>query len=383
MITRLDPFSTNRAFVVLTTGLCALLGHSQCPPVVPAFSWHSDADGVLFVDQTASPFESPQDHVWDFGDGNGGAGYAAGHVYQNAGLDTVTLSFTAGGCAYSIAGTVAHGMVGDTCTLALAGDFSASPGNNNELYFTQTATAGIQGFLWSFGDGSLDIFSVYPSHIYAFPGAYDVTYAVAMEDTFQGTGCVAGTVRRVFVDGNSSTCDSSLFANMDYTYDNGYATLLGTTQLLNADLALLSIDWDYGDGSSDPSSLPVTVHQYAYPGEYQVCMTVLAQHLSTGDTCEARICRTLVPLLVGEVERFSGLDRFAFPNPFGDHLRIDLPSGEQAEWRLSDLAGRGILGGTWLPSGSATIATDGLPAGGYIVVVSTRAGLRSQLVYKY
>lgn len=356
--------------------LCqAAYAAGQCPPVVPGFSWHSEGDAVRFTDETESVFAPIENETWAFGDGAADIGYSVAYTYGAGGIDTVHLSFSAGGCDFSIPGLVAHGMTGDVCGLDLFSDFSASSVGNNVLAFSDASSAPTDvAYLWAFGDGAIDLSSD-PVHPFVFPGGYDVTHSIAALDTIAQVGCVAGRARHVRVDGNASTCDTSLFLNINANYFDGFAAFNATAEVLNPDLTILSAVWDFGDGSTDVGLSPDIQHYYAAPGSYQVCVTIQAIHSSTQELCEAHACQTLVPALTGYSEQKDRADLRAFPDPFTDDLNIEFgPLSDNGFWSLLDARGCAVRSGTVPVSGRSHLETAGLSSGLYFMLVRSSLG---------
>lgn len=347
----------------------------QCPPVVPGFSWRSEGDAIRFTDETQSDFSPITNETWTFGDGAADNGYSVAHTYGSADIDTVRLAFSAGGCDFSIPGMVAHGMTGDVCGLELFGDFESSATGNNVLTFSDASSAPTDmAFLWAFGDGTIDLSSD-PVHPFIFPGGYDVTHSIAAVDTVAQVGCVAGRARRVWVDGNASTCDTSLFLNINANYFDGFAAFTVTAEVLNPDLAVLSAAWDFGDGGTDVGLSPNIQHYYSYPGSYQACVTIQAIHSSTQELCEVHACQTIVPALTGYPEQQDLAELRAFPDPFTEDLNIVFgPLSENGTWSLLDSRGCTVRSGTVPSSGRSHFATAGLSSGLYFMIVRSAQG---------
>lgn len=358
--------------------LVANLAFGQCPPVTPGFTWQSSGDAIVFTNTSQSDYAYLTDVAWSFGDGSFDSGDQVTHTYATADIDTVQLTMTADGCAFSVIGAVAHGMTGDLCGLTLTSGFAASAQGNNQVAFQDASYSPVDmAYLWLFGDGALDL-SPSPTHAYVYPGSFDVTHSIASQDIVAQAGCVAGSARRVLVDGNASSCDTSLFVNLDAAYFDGLASFNVVATATDPDLEILSADWSFGDGATDVGLSPAPQHFYSYPGPYQTCLTVHAVHVTSQVTCEAVVCYTLEGALTGIADN-GALDPVrAYPDPFSSELHIEADAlVAPMHWRLTDLTGRVVRQGTLTSTGRTDLATGTLPAGPYILRVGTEALTRA------
>ena len=373
-----------RVLALLPTLVFAAFAVGQCPSVRPQFSWASNDSSIVFTDQTDVDF--PSERFWDFGDGDTAAGLVETHGYAFAGDDTVTLTVSVGGCDFSVSGRVIHPGVNDNCDSQITSAFTEEQSGNNLIDFTD-ASQGDGSFLlylWTFGD---DIISQAPSasHFYMLPGAYNVSHSIGTVDSLFQTACVAGSARRVFVDGNTSTCDSSLFLDLSAEPNGTYVSFNAQAVLFNADLMITGWEWDYGDGTpTDITSLPQAQHYYAYGGDVQGCVQVWTMDSPDGDTSFARNCITInLPEVVGLDEPRPGPSLRARPVPFNDELWVE---GEAVRarmpWRMVDALGREALKGTLSLDGTERIGTRALPPGIYTLFIPIDGGFRSLRLLK-
>lgn len=367
-----------RAALLAVAQCLALLGAAQCPGFRPVFSWASDGSAIAFTDETQAVIgASIAEHHWHFGDGDSATGAFATHVYDSAGADTVRLTILAEGCSFTVSALVAHAGDTETCTSAISSGFSVSALGNNHLALTDQSQsdAPFVLYLWTFGDGNTSL-DQHTEHFWTLPGAYDVSHSIgALNDQLQTT-CVAGRAERLFVDGNTSTCDSSLFFGLSASVQDGQAVLNADAIPLNEDIILLDWTWDYGDASGDLSAIPNAEHGYAYGGEYQVCVDVRAARPSMADTCWARACGAIFLTMAVGVEEATGPPSLhAAPVPFADELRL---TGDAVRygtaWIMRDALGRVVLSGRFANDGAAAISTGPLPGGLYVLSAGGAAG---------
>jgi PKD domain len=186
---------------------------AQCPGVLPAFSWHSNGNAVVFQDQTTLVWDSI---IWDLGDGTElNSESSVSHIYDVAAVDTVRLTVKKSGCTFVTMGLVAHGGDTEVCNDAITSDFSYGQTGNNEVAFSDQSDAAGANVIsyWNFGDGSADL-TLSPTHFYLYPGAYDVSHSIVTVDQQFTTACTAGQARKLLVRGNTSTCGTSVFLNL-------------------------------------------------------------------------------------------------------------------------------------------------------------------------
>ncbi len=352
---------------MLALGYAAL---GQCPGLRPKFSWASEGSSIVFTDQTGA-FVS--DRVWDFGDGDSAHEVVETHTYTLAGDATVSLTLTVDGCVFSTSALVVHPGQSDDCFIQVTSAFTSEQVSNNQVQFFDASQGNgeIMAYLWTFGDDSLAS-SEDATHFYKLPGAYDVSHSIGAFDSLFQTVCVAGSVERILVDGNTSTCDSSLFLDLQLEQDGNTITSNAEAILFNPDLHITYWVWDYGDGSpEDITSMPQAQHYYPYGGDVQTCVQVWVSDTVNGDTCFARNCKTVtLPQVVAVEEVLQARSLRARPVPFNDELWLEGPGVVRgARLLLVDALGRRVLDRVITHEGSERCDTSDLPAGVYTAVV--------------
>ena len=361
-----------QALIIAACGVIATSALGQCPGMEPVFIWSSVGTTIRFVNVTET-WGAPVDSLhWEFGDGasetdNNDTAY---HTYGFTFVDTVRMALWSQGCQFLVVAPVAHGDANDDCSLDIAPDFIATPLGNNSVSFANISfTDGVDfSSAWTFGDGSL---SLDPStdHLYIFPGAYNVALNLAGEDTSTSDGCVAGRVQRLFVDGNSSTCDTSLFVDFNYSFDGSFAQFEAVIVPLSPDLDTTGFNWSLGDASLAIANEQSPYHVYAYPGSYQVCLTVTAVQVGDSlDLCSAVVCHTLEPTLtsVNEPEDRGGF--LVFPNPSTTSFTInDARLNGEGRIELFDIGGHLLESRQLRAQGRIELDGSNLAPGAYVI----------------
>lgn len=381
----LQSWHSSRAALLCAALVIAMASVAQCPGIRPVFSWASNGAGVVFTDLTEHPGVNITERHWVIGGVDTAQLITTTHVFDSAGVDSVHLIMMAEGCYYSVSALVGHAGDTETCTSSISSTFSYVETGNNQLALTDQSTsdAPVLLYLWAFGDGNTS-FDQHTEHFWPMPGAYDVSHSIAgLNDQLQTT-CVAGRAEHVFVDGNASTCDTSLFLALDAEVNGPLVTLNAQQVLFNPDLTITGWQWDYGDGSPiDITSTSSAEHYYPYGGVVQICLRVTASD-SLGNTCFARACTTVSMLeAVGLNGTAMPAELHAHPVPCDDDLWVE---GEAVRagrsWHIVDALGREAATGTFTLDDPERIDVHLLPVGLYTLTIRTEQGLRSIRVLK-
>ncbi|WP_276132475.1 PKD domain-containing protein [Polluticoccus soli] len=128
-----------------------------------------------------------------------------------------------------------------------------------------------------------------------------------------------------------------------------------------------SLRWDFGDGGTSTSATPT--HTYASTGTYNVCVTV---YNPCGSDTK---CQTVsVTVGIDEVQVLGEIS--IYPNPVSNKLTINGAAGATAE--LYNVMGSKVYSGK-LSADNAEISTAPLPAGSYILQLTTTDGHRKTI----
>lgn len=337
---------------------------AQCPGVLPAFSWHSNGNAVVFQDQTTIACDSI---FWDLGDGTElNSEASVSHIYDVAAVDTVRLTLKKSGCTFVTTGLVAHGGDTEVCNDAITSDFSYGQTGNNEVAFSDQSDAAGANVIsyWNFGDGFVDL-AFSPTHFYIYPGAYDVSHSIVTVDQQFTTACTAGYARKLLVRGNTSTCGTSVFLNLSVSVDQQNVTATADAVPLTSGMTIGDLVWDFGDGESLISGAGDQFHTYSAGGEFLVCVTAYALD-SMNEECNATACEPVS--ITAPLTSTSELTAPVFlvaPNPMRDHVVVSGRIEVGMEWSLLDGTGRALQAGRFPQSGQQFLHFDELPAGYY------------------
>lgn len=148
-----------------------------------------------------------------------------------------------------------------------------------DAWNTDSTQINVIEWLWSFGDGTSATGSN-PDHEYQRAGTYLVCVTIATTD-----GCTAQFCDSINIGQNIPTCQAVITqqeGNNNDVYFNGYASNGN-----GGTIAVLSYQWQFGDGTGAPTQDPH--HEYAHPGTYIVCLTIL-----TVDSCISTTCDSVV-----------------------------------------------------------------------------------------
>ncbi|MBL4707778.1 MAG: PKD domain-containing protein [Flavobacteriales bacterium] len=217
------------------------------------YSWSTNLQAV-FAD---SSFSTSGNHTydWDFGDGNVSNLSNPVHNYAATGTYTVCLTITDSLCTDSICHTIVITAAPPRPCMA---SFTYSANSNNVVNFNSNVTGGSAPYTysWNFGGGPASgSTAANPSYNYSTPGSYVATLTVT---DVNGTSCSSYDTVNV----NICSAYFSYSAN-----SNGVVNFTNQSNPLNA--ASLYIDWNFGDGTANSSSIHPT-HTYAASGTYTV-----------------------------------------------------------------------------------------------------------------
>ncbi len=219
--------------------------------------------------------------LWDFGDGTTSTEQNPVHIYNEAGIFTVTLTAT-NACGSSGYKTITD-FVTVTCD-PIQVDFRANHTTDPisgdspllvEFYDWSTPACKLATYRWEYGDGTYDEGpNCIASHTYQNPGTYSVTLTI------------------------TTVCDVYTRTKNDIitVYYNGppVADFIGSPTSGMAPISVNFTDqsygditswlWDFGDGTT--SDLQNPSHTYTSGGNYTVSLTVTGPH---GEDTETRV----------------------------------------------------------------------------------------------
>jgi len=209
---------------------------------------------VSFADRSSGPVTS---WSWDFGDGSSSSSSSPVHVYATPGRYTVSLTVSA--ASGSDNKTELDLVEVQPPRPQADGSFAPTTGLVPlEVNFTDASSGSITSWSWDFGDGSSSS-EPSPQHLYTQPGLHDVRLTVSGPD---------GSTTRVWSDGLLAR--APLAASFQVASTGNAGTPLAFTDTSSG--VVTSWSWDFGDGNT--SSVRDPVHTYAFPGVYDVGLSI-------------------------------------------------------------------------------------------------------------
>lgn len=206
-------------------------------------------------------------YVWDFGDGQTGAGPSVTHTYNSSGLFTVRLIVRdISGCLDTLIKVQHIRVNGPVAAFTIPNGGSCF---NDVVTFIDNSTGDgfnpITTWIWNYGDGFIDTLYAPPfTHLYTLVGSFNVWLK-----TIDAAGCTDSTVTvntvvisdpvAGFTQSDTLACP---FYNINFTN-----TSTGPN---------LNYVWDFGDGNSSTVADPV--HIYTTEGNFVVRLKITDQY---------------------------------------------------------------------------------------------------------
>ena len=230
----------------------------SCPPPVAQFTTLEDELNITFQDLSTN---IPTAWSWDFGDGNTSTQEMPVHTYAAPGTYTACLLANSPCGRDSICQDITV-----TCNAPEAG-FSITRDELTAL-FTDTSTYQPSAWLW-------------------IVEGQDSLTGPMLEYTFDSAGTYEVCLQASSICGMTENCQ--MVEIRCATLQPGFTYEADALRLFFTDTSTVTATawaWDFGDGTT--SSLQNPVHNYALPGDYEVCLVISN---SCGDTVS--ICRQL------------------------------------------------------------------------------------------
>jgi PKD repeat protein len=211
-------------------------------------------------------------YAWDLGNGQTATGASVQAIYTEAGTYTVTLTVTDDKGAQSSQTLTIE--VSEDSNIAPSAEFTADPISGTApltVAFDGSESSDVDGtiasYAWTFGNGQSGSGATPPPVTYTLPGTYTATLTVTDNKGATGSVSQAITVNR--------PPNQVPVANISATPSSGSAPLLvqmSSAGSSDADGAITSYFWNFGNGTTSTSPNPQAVYNTA--GTFSVSLTV-------------------------------------------------------------------------------------------------------------
>jgi len=220
---------------------------------------------VMFTDSTTN---GPTVWQWNFGDNTTATVQNPVHAYLSPGAYTVSLTASNAGGSSTVTKTSYIAVSGAMIPAPVAG-FTGTPSSGTApltVTFTDSTTNSPTVWQWNFGDGNTTNSAVQnPVHTYLAPGTYTVTL------TASNAGGSSTSTRTNYIAVSGAMIPVPV-AGFTGTPSSGTAPL--TVTFTDSTINVPTIwQWNFGDGSSENSTVKNPVHTYLAPGTYTVTLT--------------------------------------------------------------------------------------------------------------
>lgn len=189
---------------------------------------------------------------WDFGDGNSSTGFSPAHIYDTAGVFTVTytaLSLINNCPATDSSEVLVYGLPQS----AFTPEITAGCPPLEAAFENQSSGVGNLSFNWYFGDGSAPSLQSEPIHVFEQTGVYQVKLVV-----FDEAGCFSDTATAMATVYPKPT---SAFSLSQEDLCLWYDTLFVTDLSIDGDILEWAIAGQSYSGAN-PVAIPVAAGQY-------------------------------------------------------------------------------------------------------------------------
>jgi PKD repeat protein len=253
-------------------------------------SLHSN---IFHFTNLSTPLSTTDSVTWNFGDGATSHDFLhATHTYTQGGVFNVCLvvkknnSTGNPACVREFCQSIIVDTPHVQCNLQAYFAYLADSINHSKIYFTNYSTplASTDSIRWTFGDGSNSA-DINPVHTYNVPGTYTVCLRVKKIQTAGTVPCVSEYCKIVII--TPSTIDScytqvSFVTRLDSTNNRKVRFTNITVNPIPPSRA----EWNFGDGTSGTEWNEV-VHEYAIPGWYLVCLTIINSNNCSKTYCDS------------------------------------------------------------------------------------------------
>jgi PKD repeat protein len=216
---------------------------------------------------------------WTFGDGSSATGANPSHSYAALGNYTITVTATD---TFGVQGTASSTIAIVNPPTANAG--SALTGNAGSAVSFSQATAsgtGTLSYSWDFGDGTVAIGQLNPTHVYQAGGTYTAALTVIEGGGPSATSSITVTINNVAPTA-TLTVPASGTAGVPVSLSASATDPSPVDQI-----AAFTYNWNFGDGSTGTGLSPI--HIYNTAGTYSVSVTATDENGLTSAKATASI----------------------------------------------------------------------------------------------
>lgn len=224
--------------------------------------------------------------------------------------------------------------VSDVICTTLVADFEIAAIDGQTITFQDMSAFDgvIEQALWSFGDGATTA-GLAPTNTFTGSGPFEVCLTVLAGPPYY---CASTLCQWLYLGPGNVACAE--LVEQGYLYlESG--NLVGVIDTSRTSGMYSTIDWDFGDGATAIGNM--AIHQYGWPGEFQLCGTLRTWGPLLADTCISTVCRTVVPQAVS-VREYGAVGYTARPNPFTDEVIVTGEGLDHAAITLHDALGRRV-----------------------------------------
>jgi len=227
-----------------------------------SFNYQINPNGVYqFIGQFL-PVTSATQWYWNFGDSTYSNLQNPSHTFPAPGVYNVCLTVSSTTCPPI---TVCQTVVVQASNIGCNAHFMYQQNGSTVHFFTNNSGTPVSpnmNYYWDFGNGSSSTL-INPIHTYTVPGTYTVCLTVV--DSI--LGCSNQFCQIVVIGGNTNNCQ----ANFTYAFlPSNSIAFFGSFYPMNS-----SVQWHWDFGDSTYSNVQNPVHNFAAPGTYNVCLTVI------------------------------------------------------------------------------------------------------------
>lgn len=287
------------------------------------------------------------------------------HPFQAAGEQIVCLALQGHTTDWADCAAITCKVVDvlqDSSCADLVADFTIAGVDGNTITFQDLSSfpAGIEMVQWSF-QGEVSSLAT-PQHTFMGNGPHKVCLTVTGPSPVE---CRRTICKWLYLGPAPVPCDQLFVPGFIHvTYDR-FVAVMDTSSTSGMER---TVWWDFGDGAPLDSGR-IAVHEYEWPGEYELCSTVEFEGPLTAGVCAPTHCEWVVagPSTVGVPALAGGDGPQAHPVPFTDRVVLSGLGPGLVEWNMYDMAGGVVAQGMWSGGADQVLEPDALSPGVYVL----------------